>query len=632
MIRMAPWKGKNMKDIFDDRTQLRFLTCGSVDDGKSTLIGRLLYDTGNILSDQMEALENESRKKGTLHGNSGELDFSLLLDGLLAEREQGITIDVAYRYFSSGKRKFIVADTPGHSQYTRNMATGASNAELAVILIDARNGILQQTKRHTYIVSLMGISHIILCVNKMDLIKWSRDVFNSIACDYMEFCSKLSDRPNIYCVPVSAKQGDNVFSKSLNMSWYDGNTLTELLDSINPLSGMEKKTLRFPVQWVNRPNLDFRGYSGTVMSGSISKDDTITVLPSGITSTVKSIVTYDGEKETASAGESVTITVKDEVDISRGDILSHHDDQPEMADQFRVTLVWMEETPLMPGRGYFIKIGTKTVSARITNIRYKINIDTMEHEACDRLEINDIGICNIALDTFIPFDPYEKCHATGGFIVIDKMTCMTAGTGIIHFALRRSENLSWHEFDMNKTLRGEQKNQKPCVLWFTGLSASGKSTIANIVDKKLFAMGFHSYILDGDNIRMGLNKDLGFTPEARVENIRRVSEVAKLFTDAGLIVMVSFISPYRSERDYARSIFASEEFIEIHVDTPLEVCEQRDPKNLYKKARLGNIPNFTGINAPYEPPEKPEIHLDGINQPESLADTVIDFLLKTKRI
>ena len=620
-----------MKDIFDDRTQLRFLTCGSVDDGKSTLIGRLLYDSGNILSDQMDALLNDTKKKGDLHGD-GDLDFSLLLDGLLAEREQGITIDVAYRYFSSDTRKFIVADTPGHSQYTRNMVTGASNAELAVILIDARNGILQQTKRHTYIVSLMGITHIILCINKMDLLKWSEDVFYSIVDDYMEFCGKISSSLNIHCVPVSAKKGDNVFSKSLNMPWYTGDTLMGLLDSINPLSGLDKKNLRFPVQWVNRPNLDFRGYSGTVMSGSLSRGDMIAVLPSGKTSTVKSIVTYDGEHEKVSVGESVTITLTDEIDISRGDILALYNNQPEIADQFRVTLVWMEESPLMPGRSYLIKIGTKTVSACVTNIRYKINIDTMEHEACDRLEINDIGVCNIALDAFIPFDPYEQCRATGGFIIIDKMTYMTAGIGIIHCALRRSKNISWHEFDMNKNLRGAQKNQKPCVLWFTGLSGSGKSTVANIVDKKLFTLGFHSYILDGDNIRMGLNKDLSFAPEARVENIRRVSEVSKLFADAGLIVMVSFISPYKNERDYARSMFDSGEFIEIYVDTPLEVCEQRDPKNLYKKARQGLIPNFTGINAPYEPPEKPEIHLNGTDNPEDIADSVIDFLIKAKII
>jgi bifunctional enzyme CysN/CysC len=589
----------------EHKSLLRFITCGSVDDGKSTLIGRLLYESKMIFEDQLEALEADSKKIGTQGGN---LDFALLVDGLAAEREQGITIDVAYRFFSTDKRKFIVADTPGHEQYTRNMVTGASTADVAVILIDARRGVLTQTRRHSYIVSLLGIRHVVLAINKMDLVDFARDIFDTIVGEYRDFAQQIG-LADVTAIPLSALQGDNMLEASARTPWYAGPTLMGYLESVQIDEDSESKPFRLPVQWVNRPNQDFRGFAGTIVSGAIEVGAAIRVLPSRRASTVARIVTYDGDLNRAVAGQAVTLTLADEVDVSRGDVISAADTPPAIADQFQATIVWMHEEPMLPGRPYLIKHGTRTVTGSITAPKYKVNVNTLEHLAAKQLELNEIGVCNLSLDRAVAFDPYGDNREMGSFILIDKLTNDTVGAGLIHFALRRAENIHWQALDVNKQARAAQKGQRACVLWFTGLSGAGKSTVANLVEKRLHALGRHTYILDGDNVRHGLNRDLGFTDADRVENIRRVAEVARLMVDAGLIVLVSFISPFRSERRLARDLMEAGEFFEVYVDTPLAEAEKRDPKGLYKKARRGELKNFTGIDSPYEPPENPEIHL-----------------------
>ncbi len=589
------------------KSLLRFITCGSVDDGKSTLIGRLLYDSKLIFEDQLAALEADSKRIGT---QGGEIDFALLVDGLAAEREQGITIDVAYRFFSTDKRKFIVADTPGHEQYTRNMVTGASTADLAVILIDARKGVLTQTRRHSFLVSLIGIRHIVLAVNKMDLVDYDAGVFERIVADYRQFAFEIG-LSNILAIPISGLKGDNITSASQATPWYAGPTLMQHLESVEiDEDRLQAGPLRMPVQWVNRPNLDFRGFAGEIAGGVARPGDAVRILPSGRESRIARIVTKDGDLEAAVAGQSVTFTLADEVDCSRGDIIAAAGAPPEVADQFETTIVWMAEEPLLTGRSYWLKIGTKTVSATVTEQKYKINVNTLEHLAAKQLELNEIAVCNISLDQPVAFDPYTENHDTGGFILIDRITNGTVGAGMIRFALRRAQNIHWQALDVSKESRAAAKGQTPAVLWFTGLSGAGKSTIANLVEKKLQAMGRHTYILDGDNVRHGLNRDLGFTDADRVENIRRVAEVARLMADAGLIVLVSFISPFRSERRLARDMMAPGEFLEVYVDTPLAIAEQRDVKGLYKKARAGELKNFTGIDSPYEAPEHPEIRVD----------------------
>jgi bifunctional enzyme CysN/CysC len=606
------------------KSLLRFITCGSVDDGKSTLIGRLLYDSKLIFEDQLEALEADSKKVGT---QGGEIDFALLVDGLAAEREQGITIDVAYRFFSTDKRKFIVADTPGHEQYTRNMITGASTADLAVILIDARKGVLTQTRRHSYLVSLIGIGQIVLAVNKMDLVGYEQPVFDAIVDDYRTFAAEIG-LSDIVAIPISGLKGDNIAAASDKTPWYGGPTLIQHLETVEiDETRLQARPLRMPVQWVNRPNLDFRGFSGEIASGAVRPGDVVRVLPSGRESRIARIVAEDGDLALAVAGQSVTLTLTDEVDCSRGDVIAAADAPAEVADQFETTIVWMAEEPLLPGRPYWLKIGAKTVSATVTEPKYKVNVNTLEHLAAKQLELNEIAICNISLDQAIAFDPYDACHDTGGFILIDRITNGTVGAGMIHFALRRAQNIHWQALDVTKASRAAAKGQKPAVLWFTGLSGAGKSTIANLVEKKLQAMGRHTYILDGDNVRHGLNRDLGFTDADRVENIRRVAEVAKLMADAGLIVLVSFISPFRSERRLARELMAPDEFLEVFVDTPLAVAEERDVKGLYAKARKGELKNFTGIDSPYEPPEAPEIHVDTTRlSPAEAAELVVQRL------
>lgn len=604
----------------EEKSLLRFITCGSVDDGKSTLIGRLLYDSKLIFEDQLTALESDSKKVGT---TGEDIDLALLVDGLQAEREQGITIDVAYRFFSTDKRKFIVADTPGHEQYTRNMATGASGAELALILVDARKGVLTQTRRHSYIVSQLGIKNVVLVVNKMDLVDYSQDRYNEVVEEYLAFAEKL-DIPNIITTPISALKGENVIERSAEMDWYKGPTLLDHLETVDVTTDITETAFRMPVQWVNRPNLDFRGFSGTIASGRIKPGDDIAVSPSGKTSKVDRIVTFDGDLDEAIAGQAVTITLQDEIDISRGDILSKIDEVPELSDQLKAHILWMQEDALLPGRPYLLKTAATTVPVVISDLHHKVNVNTLEEQAGKTLELNEVGVCNLALDRAIPFDAYKDNRETGSFILIDRYTNATVGAGMIDFGLRRASNIVWQELDVNKGNRAEQKGQKPCVLWFTGLSGAGKSTVANLVEKKLFAEGRHTYTLDGDNVRHGLNKDLGFTDADRVENIRRVSETASLFVDAGLIVLVSFISPFRSERRMARELMGESEFLEVFVDTPLEVCEERDPKGLYKKARAGDIKNFTGIDSAYEAPVNAEIVLAGGSaEPEVLADDVI---------
>jgi bifunctional enzyme CysN/CysC len=590
---------------------LRFITCGSVDDGKSTLIGRLLYESHMIFEDQLQSLTSDSRKMGT---QGDRLDFALLVDGLAAEREQGITIDVAHRYFSTDKRKFIVADSPGHEQYTRNMVTAASTANLAIVLVDARKGILTQTKRHTFLASLMGIKNIVLAINKMDLVNYSRESFEKIVNEYQEFAEKLNI-PSITAIPMSALEGDNITKQSNHMSWYHGSTLMGYLESM-PIQSTSIKDdhFTFPVQWVNRPNQDFRGFAGTIATGHILVGDAIRCLPSGQESTVHSIVTQDADLKQAIAGQSITLTLGNEIDVSRGDVICSNHSSPQVADQFEAKVIWMSSEPLYPGRQYWLKCGTKSVNASITKIKHRIDINTLEHHAADFLELNSISVCNLMTDYPLVFEPYEKNSILGSFILIDKLTNHTAGAGLIDFELRRSKNIVPQNFSITKSERAAQKNQKPCVLWFTGLSGSGKSTIANLVEQELTAIGKHTYILDGDNIRHGLNKDLGFTEADRIENIRRVAEVARLMIDAGLIVLVTFISPFQKDRQYARSLFQQEEFFEIFIDTPIEEAEKRDPKGLYKKARSGEIKNFTGIDSPYEKPTNPDILINTLEQ------------------
>jgi bifunctional enzyme CysN/CysC len=602
---------------------LRFITCGSVDDGKSSLIGRLLHESKMIFEDQLATLEDDSRRVGT---RGAELDYALVVDGLAAEREQGITIDVAYRFFSTDKRKFIVADTPGHEQYTRNMVTGASTADLAVILIDARKGVLTQTRRHSYVVSLLGIRHVVLAVNKMDLVDYAQDVFADIERDYREFARRI-DLEAITCIPVSAVAGDNVVARSERMPWYRGPALLEHLESVPLADESAGRAFRMPVQWVNRPNADFRGFAGLIASGSIRSGDAVRVLPSGRSSTVARILLGDAEIPEAVAAQSVTLTLTDEIDVSRGDVLCAAAAPPGVANQFEATIIWMHDEALLQGRTYLLKIGAKTVNATVAPIKYRVNVNTLEHLAAKKLELNDIGVCGIELSSPVVFEPYDDSRVLGGFILIDRLTNNTVGAGLLHFALRRSQNVHWQALDVNKRARAQLSHQKPCILWFTGLSGAGKSTIANLVEKQLHADGRHTYLLDGDNVRHGLNKDLGFTDEDRVENIRRVAEVARLMVDAGLIVIVSFISPFRSERRMARNLVETDEFIEVFVDTSLAAAEARDVKGLYKKARRGELKNFTGIDSPYEAPETPEIHLDtALLAPEAAASQVIAHL------
>ena len=606
------------------KSLLRFITCGSVDDGKSTLIGRLLYDSKMLFEDQLSAVAAESRQWGT-QGDS--IDFALLVDGLAAEREQRISIDVAYRFFSTDRRKFIVADTPGHEQYTRNMITGASTADVAVILVDARKGLLTQTCRHSYLAALIGIRKIVLAVNKMDLVDWSEDVFRTIEQEYREFAARIG-LDDIVAIPLSALRGDNMLEPSAASPWYRGSTLMGYLESVElDEERMQEGAFRFPVQWVNRPNLDFRGYSGLVSSGVVRPGDRIRAQPSGRESRIARIVTANGDLPLAVAGQSVTLTLTDEIDISRGDTIAAADAPPEVSDQFEATIVWMAEDALLPERSYLLKLGTCTTSVAVTEIKYKINVNTLEKLAAKTFELNEIGVCNLALDRPVPFDPYASNRDTGGFILIDRMSCRTVGAGMLHFALRRAQNIHLQHMDVDKAARAALKGQRPVVLWFTGLSGAGKSTIANLVEKKLHAMGRHSYLLDGDNMRHGLNKDLGFTEVDRVENILRVAEVARLMVDAGLIVLTAFISPFRSERDMARRMLAEGEFIEVHVDTPLEVAEQRDVKGLYRKARRGELENFTGIDSPYEVPVNPELRVNTVDcSADAAADLVVAHL------
>ena len=605
----------------ETKSLLRFITCGSVDDGKSTLIGRLLYEAKGLFEDQLAAVEADSKRWGT---QGGDIDFALLVDGLAAEREQGITIDVAYRFFTTDKRKFIVADTPGHEQYTRNMITGASTADLAVILIDARKGVLTQTRRHSLLVSLIGIRKVVLAVNKMDLVDYAEDVFRDIEATYREFVAEIG-LEDITAMPLSALRGDNMLVTSANTPWYHGPTLMAFLESVElDETRLQKDAFRMPVQWVNRPDLDFRGFSGTVSSGIVRPGDPIRSQPSGRESRVTRIVTANGDLPMAVAGQSITLTLADEIDISRGDVISAASSPAEVADQFECTVVWMNEEPMLPGRAYLLKIGALSLNATLSEPKYQISVNTLEHLAAKRLDLNEIGVCNVAMDRPVPFDPYVSNRDTGGFILIDRMTNHTVAAGMLHFALRRSHNIHVQPVDLNKVARAALKQQKPAVLWFTGLSGAGKSTIANLVDKKLHARGRHTYLLDGDNVRHGLCRDLGFTEADRIENIRRVAETAKLMVDAGLIVLTAFISPFRAERAMARALFAAGEFVEIHIDTPLEVAERRDVKGLYAKARRGELVNFTGLDSPYEAPEAPDIRIDTVaSSVEVAADRVI---------
>ena len=608
----------------ETKSLLRFITCGSVDDGKSTLIGRLLYESKMLFDDQLAAIEADSRKWGT---QGDEIDFALLVDGLAAEREQGITIDVAYRYFSTDRRKFIVADTPGHEQYTRNMVTGASTADAAVILVDARHGIATQTRRHSYLVSLIGIRHVVLAVNKMDLVGHSRQVFDAIVADYTAFAERLGIA-DVTPVPVSALRGDNIVEPSAHMPWYSGPTLMGYLETVElDETRAQSLPLRLPVQWVNRPDLDFRGYTGLIAAGTLRAGDRIRVLPSGRETTVSRIVAEGGDRPDAVAGESVTLVLEGETDISRGDLICDARAPAEVADQFDATVVWMHEEPLLPGRRYLLKMGAATVTAQVMQIKHQINVNTLEHLAARRLELNAIGECNLSLDRAVPFDAYRDHRDTGGFILIDRMSNATVAAGMINFALRRAHNIHRQHVDVDKAARAHLKHQRPCVLWFTGLSGSGKSTVSNLVEKRLHALGHHTYLLDGDNVRHGLNKDLGFTDADRVENIRRVVEVAKLMVDAGLIVMTAFISPFRAERQMARSLLGEGEFIEVYMDTPLAVAEQRDPKGLYLKARRGELKNFTGIDSPYEVPAAPDLRIDtAALDAEQAADSIVRAL------
>ena len=608
----------------EHKSLLRFITCGSVDDGKSTLIGRLLFESKMLFEDQLAAVESDSRKFGT-QGES--IDFALLVDGLAAEREQGITIDVAYRFFSTDRRKFIVADTPGHEQYTRNMVTGASTADVAILMVDARKGILTQTRRHSFLVSLIGIRHIVVAINKMDLVEYSEGVFNNIVEEYQAFAAEVGIE-KITFIPMSAFKGDNVTECSERMPWYRGTTLMGYLETVEvDDERAQRLPFRMAVQWVNRPNLDFRGFSGLLAGGKIHPGDKVRVLPSGKESTVARIVTMDGDLDEAVAGQSVTLTLEDEIDVSRGDLFVKSDQPASVAKQFETTVVWMHEEALLPGRTYLMKVGTQMVSATVTDIKYQVNVNTLEHTAAKSLDLNGIGICSLSLDRDIAFDPYKENQDTGNFILIDRLTNSTVGAGMINFALRRSHNITIQHVDVNKEGRGSAKHQKPCIIWLTGLSGAGKSTIANLVEQKLFAMGRHTYLLDGDNVRHGLNKDLGFTDGDRVENIRRIAEVAKLMLDAGLIVISAFISPFRSERRMARELVDEGEFVEVFVNTPLDVAEDRDVKGLYKKARRGELKNFTGVDSPYEAPEDPECDLRTAGySADECAEQVVEYL------
>ncbi len=613
--------------LHQNKGLLRFITCGSVDDGKSTLIGRLLYDSKMIFEDQLAALEADSKKVGT---QGQEIDFALLVDGLAAEREQGITIDVAYRFFATEKRKFIVADTPGHEQYTRNMVTGASTADLAVILVDARKGVLTQTKRHSFIAHLLGIRHLVLAVNKMDLVDYDQSTFEHIVADYRSFAAEIGVT-EFTPIPISGFKGDNIASApSANTPWYTGPSLIEHLETVEIANtAAQAGSFRMPVQWVNRPNLDFRGFSGLIASGSVKPGDAVRIVPSGKTSTVDRIVTMSGDLDEAVAGQSVTLTLADEVDVSRGSVIAAADDPPESADQFEANVVWLSDQPLIPGRGYWLKLATQTVTATLAQPKYEIDVNSLEHLAAKTLDLNAIGVTEVTTDKPLTFAPYADSRQLGGFILIDKLTNATVGAGMINFSLRRAQNVHWQSVDITREQHAGMKNQKPAVLWFTGLSGSGKSTIANLVEKKLFRMNRHTFLLDGDNVRHGLNKDLGFTEQDRIENIRRVGEVSKLMADAGLIVITAFISPFRAERQMVRDMLPDGEFIEVHVDTPLEVAEARDVKGLYAKARSGQLKNFTGIDSPYEEPETPEIRIDTTAMtPEEAADLVIDWLLR----
>jgi bifunctional enzyme CysN/CysC len=605
----------------EQKTLLRFITCGSVDDGKSTLIGRLLYESKLLFEDQLAALQADSKRMG----KEDHLDFSLLLDGLAAEREQGITIDVAYRFFATDTRKFIVADTPGHEQYTRNMVTGASTADAAVLIVDARKGLLVQTRRHSYLVSLLGIRHIVVAINKMDLVDYAESTFLAIVDEYTDFAARIG-LTDVTFIPVSALKGDNVLVQSTNLPWHRGPTLMGYLETV-PVDEerQQKAPFRLPVQWVNRPNQNFRGFTGTIASGIIEAGVRVRVQPSGRESTVARIVTADGDLERAVAGQSVTLTLADEIDISRGDMISRADASAEVADQFEATIVWMADEAMLPGRPYLLKIGACTVNAQIGDLKHKVNVNSLEHVAAKTLALNEIGVCNLSLDHAIAFDAYKDNRDTGGFILIDRVSNNTVGAGMLEFALRRAHNIHIQALDVNKTARAQTKGQKPCVLWLTGLSGAGKSTIANLVEKKLHALGRHTYLLDGDNVRHGLNKDLGFTDVDRVENIRRIGEVAKLMVDAGLIVITAFISPFRAERRMARELMAEGEFIEIFVDTPLDVAEQRDTKGLYKKARQGELKHFTGVDSPYEVPEHAEIRVETT---ELSAGAAADLILR----
>jgi len=608
--------------LHERKSLLRFITCGSVDDGKSTLIGRLLYDSKMIFEDQLAALQADSKRMGTQGEN---IDFALLVDGLAAEREQGITIDVAYRFFSTDRRKFIVADTPGHEQYTRNMVTGASTADLAIILIDARRGVLTQTRRHSFLVSLLGIKQVVLAINKMDLVGYGKDVFDRILGDYTAFAAQLAI-DKIVPLPISALAGDNITQRSGNMPWYRGPTLMHHLETVEVAGPAAGTPFRLPVQWVNRPNLDFRGFSGLIAGGTVRPGDSVKIMPSARQTRVARVL-IDKDIPEATAGQSVTLTLEDEVDCSRGDMICAAGDPAEISDQFETTIIWMHEQPMLPGRPYLLKIAGKTVPASVTTLKHKINVNTLEQVPARALELNEIGVCNISLDQPVAFDAYRANRDTGGFILIDRISNETIGAGLIRFALRRAQNIHWQALDLTDAARAGQKGQRAAVLWFTGLSGAGKSTIANLVEKRLYALGRHTYLLDGDNVRHGLNRDLGFTDTDRVENIRRVAEVAKLMADAGLIVLVSFISPFRNERQLARDLLPPGAFLEVFIDTPLAEAERRDVKGLYKKARSGELKHFTGIDSPYEAPEHPELHIDTTKlSSEDAAETIVAAL------
>ena len=613
------------------KSMLRFITCGSVDDGKSTLIGRLLYDSKLVFEDHLAALEADSKRVGT---QSGDLDFALLVDGLAAEREQGITIDVAYRFFSTERRKFIVADTPGHEQYTRNMVTGASTADLAVILTDARKGVLTQTRRHSYLASLLGIRHVVLAVNKLDLAGYSQEVFDRIEADYRDFAARIGLAEHIVAIPMSALNGDNITAPSPSTPWYDGPTLIGHLETVQVADATAAGPLRLPVQWVNRPGPDFRGFSGRIAGGTLVPGQRVRVVPSGRETAVERIVTMDGDLDHAVTGQSVTVTLADEVDVSRGDVICAATAPAALSDQFECHLVWMGTEPMLPGRPYLLKLGTRTAVATVAQPKYKVNVNTLEHAAARTLEMNEIGVGNISLDRPVPFDPYADNRETGGFILIDRLTNNTVAAGLLHFALRRAGNIHWQTVQVGKEARARLNGQRPALVWFTGLSGAGKSTIANLVEARLHGQGYRTYLLDGDNVRHGLSKDLGFTQADRVENIRRAAEAAALLVDAGLIVLASFISPFRAERQLARALLGDGEFIEVHVDVPLDVAESRDRKGLYAKARRGELPGFTGIDSPYEPPDAPELHINtaGPLTADQSADLIVDYLRRAGNI